>query len=314
MADEELVSILTPVYNGEQFLEECIQSVLRQTHSNWEYIIADNMSTDRTPEIAQRYASQDARIRLIRGPDFLDVYGSHNRALAHMNKRARYCKVLHADDWLYPHCLTSMVDVMQAHPSVGVVSSFRLVGNRVEHESPVAYPRVVMSGKNFIRSELLGEGFATGSPSSVLLRADLVRGCRSFYDPTVWHGDTDAVYRVLLESDFAFIHQVLTFTRMHPGAQTPFSFRVYSFITRDGRLLQRYGPYIMDSAAYRRHMRQWLGRYGRWLVRERLKSIGKPRPDFDKFHREEIGYILAESGGDPLVNLALSLYRATLLG
>ena len=48
-----LVSVVTPVYNGEKFLEECIQSVLRQTYSHWEYIVNDNCSTDGTAEIVR---------------------------------------------------------------------------------------------------------------------------------------------------------------------------------------------------------------------------------------------------------------------
>src|SRR5690348_12279144 len=115
-----LVSVLTPVYNGEQYLEECIQSVLRQTYTNWEYIIADNMSTDRTLEIAETFATRDSRIRVIRGPDFVDLYGNHNRALAHMDRSAAYCKIVHADDWLYPECLTTMVGALEANASVGV--------------------------------------------------------------------------------------------------------------------------------------------------------------------------------------------------
>ena len=49
---EPFVSVLTPVYNGEDFLAECIESVLSQTHGNFEYIIVNNRSTDRSLEIA----------------------------------------------------------------------------------------------------------------------------------------------------------------------------------------------------------------------------------------------------------------------
>ena len=51
---EPLVSVVTPVYNGEKYLEECIESVLNQTYKNWEYIILNNCSTDRTLEIAEQ--------------------------------------------------------------------------------------------------------------------------------------------------------------------------------------------------------------------------------------------------------------------
>ncbi len=54
-SEQTLVSVVTPVYNGEDFLVECIESVLRQSYSNWEYIIVNNCSTDRTLEIALNY-------------------------------------------------------------------------------------------------------------------------------------------------------------------------------------------------------------------------------------------------------------------
>ena len=60
-----LVSVVTPVHNGEAFLRECIESVLAQTYSHWEYIIVDNCSTDRTLEIASEYAIKDTRIKIL---------------------------------------------------------------------------------------------------------------------------------------------------------------------------------------------------------------------------------------------------------
>src|SRR4030088_1603665 len=96
------VSVVTPVYNGAHYLEECIQSVLRQTYSDWEFVIVDNCSTDRSAEIALRYASQDPRIRVERPAAFLDALDNHNRAMRAVDPRSQYCKVVHADDWLYP--------------------------------------------------------------------------------------------------------------------------------------------------------------------------------------------------------------------
>ena len=55
--NEPLVSVITPVYNGETFLPECLDSVRSQTYSNFEHIIVNTCSTDRTLEIAQEYAS-----------------------------------------------------------------------------------------------------------------------------------------------------------------------------------------------------------------------------------------------------------------
>src|SRR3546814_8578716 len=63
------VSVVTPVYNGGAFLGEAIESVLRQTLPDWNYVILDNCSTDETPEIAAAYAAKDSRIRVLRSEE-----------------------------------------------------------------------------------------------------------------------------------------------------------------------------------------------------------------------------------------------------
>lgn len=62
---QPLVTVITPVYNGQEYIAECIQSVLDQTYSRWEYLIVDNCSQDRSLEIARQFASKDARIRIV---------------------------------------------------------------------------------------------------------------------------------------------------------------------------------------------------------------------------------------------------------
>ena len=65
------VSFLTPVYNGAKFLRTCVDSVLRQTHNNWEYIIVNNCSSDNTLEIAKEYAARDPRIHVYSNERFV---------------------------------------------------------------------------------------------------------------------------------------------------------------------------------------------------------------------------------------------------
>src|SRR5262245_47486686 len=96
------VSVVTPFYNTERYLEECIRSVLGQTYTEFEYLLVDNWSTDRSREIAADYARQDARIRLVRNPVFVGQVENYNGALAQIAPESSYCKLVQADDWLYP--------------------------------------------------------------------------------------------------------------------------------------------------------------------------------------------------------------------
>lgn len=299
MSAAPTVSILTPVYNGQAFLEEAVSSAARQTFEDWELLIVDNASKDGTRAIAQRWAEKEARIKLLPFEEFISVQENHNRAIAAMNPASKYCKFLHHDDVLYPECLARMVDVAERHPEVGVVSAFRLEEATVEHDGLLPPTREVMPGRDVVRGALLGPPWVTGSPSSLLFRAETVRRLVPLFDGTVWHADTDAAYRLLLESDLGFVHQVLSYTRLHEGALTPFSHQVNSYLTHEGRMLARYGRELLGDERWRDAMRDWLARYLWYLAKQRVKPSRLGDRRFHSFHRREIGLIEAELGEMP---------------
>ena len=148
-----LVSVLTPVYNGERYLSECIESVISQTYRNWEYIIVNNCSTDRTQEIAQSYAKKDGRIRIHKNQELVKMGPNHDIAISLIAPTSLYCKVLHADDFMFPECLERMVDLAVANPLVGLVSSYRLDDRKVNLDG-LPYPSTVVSGREICRQFL----------------------------------------------------------------------------------------------------------------------------------------------------------------
>jgi glycosyltransferase involved in cell wall biosynthesis len=301
------------VYNGEEYLAECIQSVVDQTYSNWEYVIVDNVSRDRTFEIAQSFARNDSRIRIVRATEFLDIYGNHNRALSEMHAGARYFKFLHADDLLYRECLEKLVGVAERHPSVGLVSSLRSVHGEVEYRVPVAKTDEMCPGSYVVHQELLYREWGTGTPSTVLERAELARERPNFYDRSVWHADTDAALRVLMNHDFGFVHEVLSYTRFHAAAQSSFTMRVNSLRSRDGVLLARYGKGALSRSEYRMRIRRWLGGYGLYLMRERLRPSRRNDREFHDFHCREIDATLRDGRHDRTLMTVLPMYRRLLL-
>lgn len=149
---EPFVSIVTPLYNAEKYLIECIESVLAQTYNNWEYVIVNNRSTDESFEIAQTYAKKDKRIRIHNNEKFLEIIPNWNHALDQISPQSVYCKIVHADDWLYPECVQRMVEIAEANPSIGIVSSYRLDEDRVNGDG-LPGTKNVFSGRD-IAAEL----------------------------------------------------------------------------------------------------------------------------------------------------------------
>ena len=209
-----LVSILTPFYNTDAYLEECITSVLRQSYTNWKYVLVNNCSTDKSVEIADRYARQyPGRIRLQHNTEFLSQVQNYNAALRTISRESKYCKVVQADDWLFPDCLQMMVDVAEAHPRVGIVAAYELEGDEVRLDG-LPYPSPEVSGREASRLYFLQNKYLFGTPTSLLLRSDLLRSRDPFYDERYWpFEDGHACFDLLKTWNFGFVHQVLTYSR-----------------------------------------------------------------------------------------------------
>jgi glycosyltransferase involved in cell wall biosynthesis len=114
MSHRPCVSVGMAVYNAERHLEETLRSILAQTFSDFEIILADNASTDRTGEIALTYAAQDARVRYVRNPHNLGIAHNYNRTIA--LARGEYFKLADYDDLLAPQFLARCVAVLDADP------------------------------------------------------------------------------------------------------------------------------------------------------------------------------------------------------
>jgi glycosyltransferase involved in cell wall biosynthesis len=291
--EDPLVTVLTPVYNTEAYLPECIESVLAQTYENWEYVIVDNRSTDRSRELAEEYARRDTRVRVRAHEDHLEMLPNWNRALAELSPASEYCKVVHADDWLYPECLARMVDVAERNPSVGVVGAYRLEENRVNLDGLPAWVEVA-PGRKVGRYSLLGGRYLFGSPSALLIRSELIRARENFYNERNLHADTEICYDLLRETDFGFVHQVLTFTRRHNEAATTFANRVKTHVPGKLLVLLKYGTYYLDEDEFDR----LLGKLARHYSRSLLKGLFQLRmvrdPDYRKYHRTIVRQISQE--------------------
>ena len=281
---QPLVSIVTPVYNGAPYLAECIDSVLAQTYQNWEYVIVNNCSTDRSLEIAQQYARRDARIRVCTNDRFLNQMQNWNHTLRQISSESKYCKVIHADDWLFPECLARMVQVAEAHPSIGIVSAYRLEEDRVDLDG-LPYPSTFASGRKIGRASLLSNLSVFGSPTSLLVRSDIIRGRESFYNESILHADTDVCLDILQDYDFGFVHQVLTFTRRYNESLTSIMYRFDTRYLAKFTCWVRYGPVYLTQEEYEAHLEVKLEDYYRFLAKKIFELAGR---EYWQFHRNEL--------------------------
>ncbi len=111
-----LVSVLMAVYNCEKFLSQAIESILNQTFSDFEFIIIDDASTDKSRLLVRRY--NDNRIRLIGNDENLRLARTLNRGL--QLARGKYVARMDADDLSQPTRLERQVAFMESHPQIGV--------------------------------------------------------------------------------------------------------------------------------------------------------------------------------------------------
>ena len=119
--------------------------MLAQTYPNWDYTICNNCSTDRTLEIAREYAAKDPRIRIHNNDTFVHVNENHNIAFRSISPQSKYCKVVAADEWIFPECIEKMVRVAEQHPSVAIVGSYGLCETKVVFDG-LPYPSTVVIG------------------------------------------------------------------------------------------------------------------------------------------------------------------------
>lgn len=113
-----LVSVIIPVYNVSQYLEDCLESVATQTYPNMEVILIDDGSTDNSPKICKEWCAKDSRFRLIEqknaGPS-----AARNTGLRHV--QGDFITFVDADDWISPDAMELCVKQLLKYPEVGLV-------------------------------------------------------------------------------------------------------------------------------------------------------------------------------------------------
>lgn len=122
--ENNLVSIITPIYNGERFVAQTIESVLAQTYTDWEMIIINDGSKDNSEKIVRQYTEQDSRIKLYSQPNGGSAAARNNGI---RRAKGRYIALLDADDLWEPFFLESQLELMKKHDALLVYGSHKRI-------------------------------------------------------------------------------------------------------------------------------------------------------------------------------------------
>ncbi len=186
-----------------------------------------------------------------------------------MSSSRKYCKCVSADDWLFADCLQKMVEFAEDNPSVGVVGSYSLEdGGRLLFEG-LEYHDQVLDGRTICRKTLLGkQRYVFGSPTSLLYRSDLIEGTKDYFP---WaegnpHADVSAVYQALRRSDFGFVHQVLSYTRLFTRRPRLGELQIWQPHSSVARRYARFGPIYLSPSELEVHLGIASDKYYQWLV------------------------------------------------
>ena len=218
-----LVSVGVPVYNGEKYIGEALDSMLNQTYQNWECNIVNNASADNTENIVKKFVDKDKRFKLHNYSEFFPIVDNWNRTVLHISENAKYFKILQADDWLDSQYLEEMVSVMEKYPTIGMCSSYRIDDTRIKCDGLNINDGQFYNGNEMLMKHIKQEIDITGSATTVLFKVEYLKKLPQYpeiHDPKDFHCDTQLAFEMMSISDIGFVFKVLSYTRWHPDAYT----------------------------------------------------------------------------------------------
>ena len=158
------LSIIMTVYNGEKYISETIESILKQSYTDFEFIIIDDGSIDKTFSICEKYSLQDNRIRLYKNKQNLWVVKTRNILLEKVSEDSEYIAIIDADDIAYPERMKKQIGFLENNKDISILGwdidiideSGKITGERIYprthaevsesifQKSPLAQPAVMI--------------------------------------------------------------------------------------------------------------------------------------------------------------------------
>jgi glycosyltransferase involved in cell wall biosynthesis len=225
-----IISICVPTYNGSQFLAECLDSILLQTFLNFELVIVDDRSSDRTVEIAQSYADKDIRITVIENTQNLGLVGNWNRCIE--LSQCEWVKFVFQDDKIAPNCLERML--VESTPDCDLVFCQRnfIFEADVSEEKQAEYARFIDFDKVLpTNTQITAHEYCQtvmeqpwvniiGEPTSSMVRKRAFERFGGFNPNLIQICDLELWHRVATNMGITFVRESLACFRVHNESTT----------------------------------------------------------------------------------------------
>ncbi len=270
-----LVAIVTPVYNGAQFLDATMKSVQEQTYPNIVHVVLDNASTDATPNIIEAYRNRATSLVVSRNDALLSMDENWNAALKLIPPGTTYFRILCADDVLMPEATAKMVALAENDREIAVVSTAAF---RNHEEVDFRWPddRTVFDGDEAIRRYFTLTGILEAR--QMLWRTEALKSATPFFDLNVGQSaDIDAGLRLLAPGKLGFLHERLMMIREHETNTSNSEMRPLNIHFNDWLItLRRHGPRGFGEKVYREIEGRYRRHYFRQILKWRLRKGGRP--------------------------------------
>ena len=205
----ELVSIITPCYNSEKFLDECISSVLNQTYQNWEMLIVDDNSSDNSSILIKSYSKKDERIKPLYLNDNIGAAMARNKAIS--KAKGKYLAFLDSDDVWLPKKLEVQTNFMKKNNCSFVFSSYSVISDDDKPKYTISVPETI-TYKKYLKNTIIG--CLTVMLDKEKFKKIEMPNLRSSHDMALW-------LNLLKQEKYAYgIAQDLAIYREHKSSNT----------------------------------------------------------------------------------------------
>ena len=214
------VSICIPSYNGARYIEQTIRTVLSQTYADFELIINDDCSTDKTSQIVDKYLQTDNRIKMHVNDKRLGLTGNWNRVLGYAS--GDYIKLLCQDDLLEDSCIEKQARILDAHSEVSLVTcATRIIdsNDKVMMKRKYWHGSKIIDGRKASKYSLWGVNLF-GEPSALMYRKRDQEKIGFYSERYGFVPDWDFSIRLLGVGSLYHIDEYLTRFRMNSDTET----------------------------------------------------------------------------------------------